>query len=359
MGLETAKTLLEYLQLVGYNGPLFNGSSDLSVVQLKNDCYCWRYKNKFLFFDLSELNDMGIGVNVKKLRQDLILKFKGDKNILSTIGLFINYTSPSQETISVLMSKLSPIYKVTMASQPNTTSVVTLKGHCTNFMNSLPHIYKTFLTDVYIDNGITFFDVPGIRFLISVYVNTFYKKINLILSQVGDEFSVLNEYAQIAANGDIKSKPFPLSAFRRACSSTVPNVIKKSGQMNSIVFSTCYNALVVLMDTCINKLSTTDYNFVRNILMASMDDVVVNIDTHAPNSKFSPIKQRRPEIKILPKKTWRDKRPPPINTKLEVNMSRCVHADTNKRKRNRIFQPRKSVRIAKLNPRRSIRLKTR
>ena len=329
MVLETVKSLSEYL---GYNGKLFNGAEYLQIVKIKEGHFCWRYKNKFVF---SALDELEIGNDIKRVRNSI-----RDK----TFGF-----APSQETISCVMMKLSPIYKVFATEEPNRMSVVTLKAHSSNFINSLSHIYKTFNDTTC---GVTFLEIPAIKQLLTLFVKSFYTKIEEILVKIGDENGIFQKYKNVITDTEIQSKEFALSELKRACNSTVPIVIQKNGQMSSIVFSTSAIGLISVLETCIKKLSYADYNEFRSTVLC--DKVVEREFVAAPKS--SPIKQKRPTIKKMPRKTWRDKRPPRIKTNLKVDMSRCPHNDK-KRKRNIIQQPRKSVRIAKMNPRRSLRLK--
>ena len=337
MVLETVQSLSNYLGSTGLvAGNPFPGAEHLFLVKVKHGHFCWRFKNKFVFFDIGEIEEGGVGKAIKTLRKRL--------RLTDNIYEFLKPGGPSGETVGFVMMKLSPIYKVLVTEPPNDMSLVTLRNHCNNFMNSIGHIYKTFNDNVY---GYRFLDLPGICDILLLFVTRFFTKMRDVLSAVGDSHGVMTNYNAIVNDTNITQKEFPLSAFRRSCSATVPTIIQKCDQMTSIVFSTCHSALFTIIDTCIKKLGQSDYlDFHTSVLLQKHQHVVpVNA-----LPKTSPIKQRRPAIKKRKRETWRDKRPPPLITNLEVNMKHCVHAD-----RPKIV--RKSTRIAKLNPRRSIRLK--
>lgn len=356
MALEQIQTLSSYLAPTGQGGKFFQGSEQLVLIKVKDGHYCWRYKNKFVFFDLGEIEEDNFGVNVKKLRKRLRMTFHPDKGgnpeIFASIYEFLKTGGPTDETIGFVMMKLSPIYKVFVTECPPDTSLVTLRNHCNNFMNSVAHIYKSHNDNVY---QYKFFDIPGIEGLVNTFVTKFFTKMREIVNLVGDEHGVMANYYDLVSDPNIQTKEFPLSAFRRSCSASVPTIIKKRDQVSSIVFSTCHSALFTIIDTFRRKLSKEDYVDFKLRILAHNHSHVASVKVL---EKSSPIKQRRPSIKKLPRKTWRQKRPPPINTKLEVNMKYCVHSDSRSKKRRGIFgATRKSKRIAKLNPRRSIRLK--
>jgi hypothetical protein len=340
---EQVKSLNDYLTPTGYTGELVNGLDQLSLVNVRDGHYCWRFKNKFVFFDIGDISEGDVGLNVKKLRKKL--QTTPHLELITNIFEF----RPTDETISFVMMKLSPIYKVFVTDSPPDGSLVTLRNHCNNFMNSIPHIYKTYIDNVY---QYKFFDIPGITGLVNLFVTKFYTKMREIINSVGDKYDVMIHYWNIIKDPNIQNNNSPLSSFRRACSTTVPVIIKRYNQITSILFTTCNSALFNIIDTFRRTLSQVDYS-----------DLIRIFTTHIPpttpikvSEKLSPIKKIRPVVKKHPRKTWRDKRPSPINTNLKVNMDRCIHTPRRSKKRHRGGN-RRSIRIAKLNPRRSVRLK--
>ena len=353
MVLEHVQTLSDYLAPTGKK----YSDLDLALVKVKDKHYCWRFKNKFVFFDIGDIDEDGVGCEVKKLRKKLRLTFHPDKGgnpeTFAKIYEFVKTGGPSEETIGFVMMKLSPIYKVFVTEPPPDTSVVTLRNHCNNFMNSISHIYKTYSENVY---NYRFFDIPGITPLSNLFVTKFFTKMRDIITLVGDEHGVMSNYYDILNDPDIQTKEYPLSSFRRACSASVPVIIKNRDQISSIVFSACHAALYTIIDTYRRKLSVRDFNDFKTAILSHNRPVDTQVKAL---KKSSPIKQKRPTLRKRPRRTWREKRPPPINTKLEISMKHCVHADKPK-KRRRVYSAattRKSTRIAKMNPRRSIRLR--
>lgn len=337
MLLYNFQTLPSMLANVNYTGDTkVPGVENLVLVQIKEGCYCWRFKNKYVLFDIGDIEEDGVGDYVKKLRDEGV----GIAEVMKRGG-------PPQEVVVTIMSRLSPSYKVLISENLNNLLLLSLHKHCDNFIKCMPHIYRAYKTGLLVNKDHSFFDIPFIKDIVIRYVDRFFTEMKNIVSNVGDENNVVVKYYKIIMDKELKNNNNPFNEFKRACSASIPAIIKNMDRITSIVFSTCYLSLTELLGICVKCLDNKDFSVFRQIVLGS-GDLRVAPPTFVQN--ISPIKQKRPKIKKIPKRTWRDKRPPPIDTNLEVNMKYW------KPDRHAV---RRSVRIAKLKPRRSMRLKSR
>lgn len=316
---------------------------DLHHVDLGGGMFCWRLGPHFIFSDLTE-----VVPSLGGLRKKLLVKYHPDKAPDSAtfckIHDFLKKGGPDQATMVHVLRALSSVFKKLMSVDIEGMTINTLRLHCNNFTQSLSYLKNTFEEHIV---GITFIDLPGVSYRLQTMVNRFMDKMYEIVSRVGDQHGVFSRYGAIVAEKDLKNKRFVLEEFKVASNKTVPIVIRDLSAMDSVIFTAATSSLFRIISTYVDVFGVSDYAMFRERVLLCFDGEVDKKVVVKPPTPPSKVAQRRPKVKNIPKKTWRDKRPPRINTDLNVVMpTKC----------NKI---RRSKRIAKANPRRSNRFNKR
>lgn len=315
---------------------------DLHHVTFSKDHTCWRYGKTFLLCDLCDIPE--IKDEVSKLRKRMRIQYHPDKNngdptLFNKYYDFLKVGGPDDETIVKVVSMISSVYKKIVSVDVEKMSIITLRQFACDFANSIRHMQSSITNST---RGINFLYIPGIIDRLKIIVNRFTTTLREMCEQVGAE-NVMITYDKVISDPNLPSKRFLLSEFKSIYTNTIPVVIKKMGSVKSIVFT----AAAFSLHKLITVFTTMDYTTVKDMVLNSASSDKKETPTVAKvlvKTTMSPKKQKRP--RKVRRRTWRDKRPTPINTNLEVHM----------RPLKRLERARRSVRIAKLNPRRSKRL---
>jgi hypothetical protein len=338
------QTLQEYFNNAGVDVDV--GNTDLHYVTIDNAVSCWRHGERFVFGDLSDID------GVRDIRIRLIVKYHPDRNggddtMFNKLHGFIKVGCPDTATVTTVMYMLSSVYKKLMRDDIETMSINTLHHYCLNFMDSVRYIQSVVKNKT---SGIAFIDVPGISCRVKFMLGRFHTKMKDTLYAFGDSKGVMDAYNDMVCANRLPEKRFIINSFKEASHASVVNVIRSGGATESILFSASTSALQRTFYTFIS-IGQAEFDMFKERVIGTNDvDVVAPALAPTPTSTSTststptPHVQKRPTVRPTRLKTWREKRPRMIVTDIKIKeMSPRV--------------VRKSRRLLKLHPRRSMRLK--
>jgi hypothetical protein len=313
---------------------------DLYYITLNSDHHCWRYGHRFLFCGLTDVPELK--VSVTELRRTLQLKYyPGNMGVLTKLHDLIKSDGPTDDTISKVMKLLSSLYKKLINTDIREMSIARLYGYCDNFMDSIVYIRDAVIT---LTHGKPFIDLPGIQFQLTTMVERFEEIMIGTIGVTGDTHGVVKAYSDVICMRELVSNMYLVNHFKLAYNSSISNVTKQRGSMESITFSVAVGGLDKIFRGFATLGEQSEYDVFRGRLHRH-GDTRTNVAV-----QVSPVKHKRARMAVPRKRTWRDKRPKPITTNIKVVMPQIA----NREKRHVM---RKSVRLTRLNPRRSIRIK--
>lgn len=289
---------------------------------------CWRLNGKFVFCPLSShMNpdrDCIVGT-IKRLRAKY---HAGDNTAISEL---VKNSGPSDDTCSAFMELLSRHYKVMLQGDIENMKVFELKHYVYVFVDKFKHVYNTYRQRVV---GMPFVQLPGLGPRFMMIIHKFLDTITTKLSSVDGWTAEATEVLSLIET--TKRDPKTIDKLFAKLKSFVPKFNINESMAFSCAIHGLHKFLCSIIETFENDGAELDafMNQKRDIERPSVISV-----------------QRRPKLRPTIKKTWREKRPTRILTKLDVHLPPVCE-------REKILQMRKSSRIAKLNPRRSHRLKT-
>ena len=314
---------------------------NLHLVTVDKEHHCWRYLDKYLFCDFTDVN-WHVRCVTRRLRCILRINYHpdkcgGDSTKFNMIYHFLKSGGPSDAERTKVMGLISSIYKKLINENVSAMSITSLRQYCLNFMCSLSHINNSVKNKIF---GTTMIDLPGIADRLRYMMNIFVTKVKNVLMVTGDTSGVIEIFNKLSNSPVVV--PFMIDNFKRAYTSITADVIKKVGSIDSILFTSAASAIHKVLESFLS-LGMEEFNMFRERILLS------STTSPQPEIIIEIKQQKRPK---QTKRTWRDKRPTPIVTNIPVDMSGCMH--NKKKKTVQIRRP--SKRIAKLYPRRSVRL---
>lgn len=354
-------SIQEYLAVAGVDTDGLGGldDMDLSLVTLGGTKDgCWRLNGKFLF---CELNSPMVSVRdklrtvISKLRKQYHPdKNGGDDTVFTAISELVKGSGPCDGTMNQVMCMLSRQYESLVSQDITDMGIVQLKQYVYMFMEKFYYVYTVYSNRVV---GLPFIYLPGLEVRLKYITHKFLDVIRttttavLVSGQNRTDVKNLIDTIRLIKTDTEHLKQMNTAKLLTICQKITPTVINLCGVDGSIKFSSAIHGLHKLLNTTIFTFKKD-----RGQLIAFKDRVLDKVKFDEESLITRHIKPRNvPQFKRpkLKRRHWKDKRPVPINTKLPVHVPEVCERV---KRMDDPHRPRKSARLAKLHPRRSVRL---